>query len=133
MAWLARRAAVGFLLLMVSTAVAHPPSRATEREIVRIQGHPGAARDGGEHAIVLAALAADHPFAATEFRVFGFGEGDVPDTPPASGQRFVLQGSRELLARFGSARPEQTVTILADHHPGSKDLFLLTLDLCPPR
>lgn len=34
-------------------------------------------------------------------------------------------------SRFFAADPEQTVTILAEHRPGSSDLFVLTLDLCP--
>jgi hypothetical protein len=75
--------------------------------------------------LVLAALGADHPFAASDLRTFGFG--DVP--PP--GTRFTLQGSRDLLVWFPGARPDQTVTILAEHRPGSSDLFVLTLDICP--
>jgi hypothetical protein len=41
--------------------------------------------------------------------------------------------ARDLLARYAAAGPEQTVTILAEHRPGSSDLFVLTLDLCPSR
>jgi hypothetical protein len=37
-----------------------------------------------------------------------------------------------VLAALGAgAKPDQTVTILAEHRPGSSDLFVLTLDLCP--
>jgi hypothetical protein len=57
----------------------------------------------------------------------------VPPSEPQPGSRFTLQGPRDLLARFAAARPEQTVTILAEHRPGSSDLFVLTLDLCPSR
>jgi hypothetical protein len=32
--------------------------------------------------------------------------------------------------RWLLAKPDQTVTILAEHRPGSSDLFVLTLDLC---
>jgi len=41
--------------------------------------------------------------------------------------------ARDLLARYAAAGPEQTVTILAEHRPGSIDVFVPALDPCPSR
>ncbi|MCW5890786.1 MAG: hypothetical protein KIT14_09560 [bacterium] len=125
-----RRAAVWAVLWVA--LVGHGPERTPSREIVRLQGHrsAGAAADaGGATALVVSALGTDHPFAVSDLRTFGFAEQTNDDTV---GQKVVLQGSRELLSRFANARPEQTVTILAERRSGSSDLFLLALDLCPP-
>ena len=99
---------------------------------MRIQGHPGSVTPPATATpLVLVALGTEHPFAASDVRTFGFAE--VPPVEPRPGTRFVLQGARDLLARYAAARSDQTVTILAEHRPGSSDLFVLTLDLCPPR
>ncbi len=119
--------AVACVALLAGTAVAHPPPRGGERELVRVRGHLAEAKDGGTP-LVLTALGREHRFAAAEFRTFGFG--DTPDATPTA-SRFTLQGPRDLLARFVAARPDQTVVILADHRSGSSDLFVLALDLCP--
>jgi hypothetical protein len=42
-----------------------------------------------------------------------------------------VRGPRDLLTRFAAAKADQIVTILAEHRPGSSDLFVLTLDICP--
>jgi hypothetical protein len=123
--------AIACSVFLLSLAAAHPPPRTNPRELVRIQGHPGPVTPPATATpLVLVALGTEHHFAASEVRSFGFAE--VPPVEPQPGTRFVLQGSRDLLARYAAARPDQTVTILAEHRPGSSDLFVLTLDLCPP-
>jgi hypothetical protein len=109
------------------SALGHPPPRAAVRELVRIQGH----RVGGTAGdAVLVALGIEHRFAAAAWERYGL-SGDETAPPPE--RRLVLQGKRDLLARFAAARPDQTVTILGERRPGSADLFVLALDLCPPR
>lgn len=121
------RAAVWIVLW--AALAGHAPERPPAREIVRLQGHRGAATDaGGGTALVVSALGTEHPFVASDLRVFGFTE-QASDDPV--GQKVVLQGSRELLSRFANARPHQTVTILAERRTGSSELFLLALDVCP--
>jgi hypothetical protein len=109
-------------------AVAHPPPQTQNREIVRLTGHRSADAPAPAGRTFLSALGAEHPFAATARDAYRL----TPDeaTPPTL--LYTLQGPRALLARFASARPDQTIAILAEHHPGSDNLFLLALDLCPP-
>ena len=124
--------AIAWGVLLLGVAAAHPPPRSNPRELLRLQGHPGTVTPPATATpLVLVALGSEHAFAASEVRTFGFT--DVPPTEPPPGTRFVLQGARDVLARYAAARPDQTVTILAEHRPGSSDLFVLTLDLCPPR
>ena len=123
--------------LVLAAAVAahgHPAPPMATRELVRIQGQrTNAAVPAIKRRLILVALGTEQPFAATDWQVFGFSDAppSVP-TPPATPVRFSLQGDRELLARFAAVRAEQTVTLLAEHRPGSTDLFVLTLDVCPP-
>ncbi|MFN8545240.1 MAG: hypothetical protein U0807_13685 [Candidatus Binatia bacterium] len=121
--------AVAALLLAPVAGLAHPPPRTPNREIVRLQGHRRAAGTAAAGEMTLVALGAEHPFTATDRQAFSLAEGDA--AKPAD--RYALQGPRDLLARFAAARPDQTVTILAEHRPGTPNLFLLALDLCPPR
>jgi hypothetical protein len=79
----------------------------------------------------IAALGVDHPFAATDVRTFGFGDAAGDATPV--GAHVVLQGPRDQLTRFTTARADQLVTILAERRAGGTDLFLLTIDLCPAK
>lgn len=116
-----------------AVAAAHQPARTAAREIVRIQGRRGVAPAGVAvvREVVLVALGQEHRFSATDWQRFGFGD-EAAAAPAEERPRLVLQGKREQLAHFAAARPEQTVTILAERRPGSADLFLLALDLCPP-
>ena len=62
---------------------------------------------------------------------FPVGEGAVAAASEFERARLVLQGPRELLARFAAARADQTVTMLAERRLGGSDLFVIALDLCP--
>jgi hypothetical protein len=115
---------------LAAPALAHPPPRTQRREIVRLQGHRDAAGTVSDGRMTLVVLGTEHAFAASARQVFALTD-EEPAPPPAD--RYTLQGPRDLLAHLAAARPEQTVTILGEHRPGSSDLFVLTLDLCPPR
>jgi hypothetical protein len=127
------------VLAAAVTARGHTPPRMATRELVRIQGYrTKTAGAGVQRRLVLTALGVEQSFAATDFQVFGFSDAPppgaaTPSATPTTPEHFVLQGSREVLTRFAAARPQQTVTLLAEHRPGSTNLFVLTLDLCPPR
>jgi hypothetical protein len=69
-------------------------------------------------------------FAATEWRSFAFFDPAGAPTPAEPAQ-LTLQGERPVLHRIASARPDQRITILAERRPGSPDMFVLTVDLCP--
>ena len=126
-----RVATIAGILLAAAVAVAHEPPKTVTRELVRLQGFRRADGDAPAGQMTLRAQGTDQPFAATERRVFGLtADGDAA---PKTADRYVLQGPRALIARFSGARPEQTVSILAEHHPGSADLFVLALDLCPAK
>jgi len=122
-----RRLVMAALLAFPALAVAHNPPSPAIREIVRLKGQRRA--DGAAPAgrMQLVALGSEHPFAASERDAYSLTAEDA--AKPAD--RYTLQGPRLLLARFAAARPEQTIVILAEHRPGSADLFVLKLDLCP--
>lgn len=128
------RQALTVLLVALSTAsvMAHPQAGAPPRELVRLQGSRSDAKAGaGVTTLMVAALGVDHPFAATDVRTFGFGDAASEATPV--GAHLVLQGPRDLLTRFTTARADQQVTILAERRAGAADLFVLTVDLCPAK
>ncbi len=124
---LALAAALG----LPAAAGAHGPPKVVVRELVRLQGFRRADGPASAGRMTLRAQGVDQPFAATDRQAFALT--DEGEETPKVADRYVLQGPRPLLAKFGAARPEQTVTILAEHRPGGADLFLLTLDLCPPK
>ncbi len=129
-AWRVVAAACAALLLAAGAGRAHPPPPPLQaRELIRLQGHrrPGGAAPAGR--LELTALGRAHVFAATVRAAYSLTAAEA--TTPAT--RYTLQGPRPLLARFADARPDQLVTILAEHRAGSVDLFLLALDLCPPQ
>jgi len=114
-------------------ADAHKQSAPNVRELVRIQGHRG--RQPIDVPLVRAAellvLGQQHQFQATTWRRLNLDE-TTDSSSEEVATRFTLQGDRATLQRFSAARPEQLVTILAERRPGSRDLFVLALDLCPP-
>jgi hypothetical protein len=122
------------VLAIPAAAHGHPVQPQANRELIRIQGYRTAGTPPAmKRRLVLVALGSEHSFAATEWQVFGFSEAGPPATPSnAAAQRFALQGDREDLARFAASGAQQRVTLLAEHRPGSADLFILALDLCPP-
>jgi hypothetical protein len=121
------------LALLAGAALAHPIQPNTPaRELIRLQGHRADTKAGaGVTTMQIAALGVDHPFAATDVRTFGFG-GTSGDATPV-GAHVVLQGPRDQLYKFTTARADQLVTILAERRAGGTDLFLLTIDLCPEK
>ncbi len=120
------------MALGAALADAHPPPKTVLREIVRLQGTRRADGDAPAGPMTLRAQGTEHPFAASFRQAYGLIENENEGAPKVA-DRYTLQGPRELLNQFASARPNQTVTILAEHRPGSTDLFLLALDLCPPK
>ena len=129
---LGRRQLLGLLVALLvrsRTGFAHQPLPAADRDFVRLQGYRRSDGVAPAGRIELMALGATHPFAATAHDVYGLSA----ETPGKPGDRYALQGPRPLIARFTGARADQLITILAEHRPGSTDLFVLALDLCPPR
>ena len=118
-------------LLAAPLATAHEPPKVVVRELVRLQGFRRADGDAPAGRMVLRAQGADQPFAALERRAFALAAEGAE--PPTVADRYTLQGPRALLARFADSRPDQTVTILAERRPGASDLFVLAIDLCPPK
>lgn len=125
-AW--RSLTVGAAIAVFAGAVpAHQPERTVMRELVWLKGRRGAA----DAPLVLVALGAEHRFAVAELKRFPVGEGAAAAATEFERARLVLQGPRELLARFAAARADQTVTMLAERRAGGSDLFVIALDLCP--
>jgi len=128
-------------LLLVGAALALAPAPAGAhnltpqpvRELLRVQGYKAPAPRGTAAAreVVFLVLGQQVHFAATEWRTFAFFESGQP--PPPEPAQVGLQGERPLLHSLATARPDQRITILAERRPGSADVFLLAVDLCPPR
>ncbi len=119
--------------LLAPPAPAHKLAGQSVRELVRIQGYrsPAPSSVPVVRELTLAVLGRQLPFAAVEWRVFSLAEagGESEPTAPAA---LALQGERTLLRRIATARTDQRLTLLAERRPGSSDLFLLAVDLCPP-
>lgn len=129
-----RRARIAVLVLFVlaaSVVRAAADGKAT-RSILRLQGHRVGAEPAQSTAeeMVLTARGVQHRFRVTDRRRFALGQPDA--TPARERDRLTLQADFDVLARFAKARPDQLITILGEQRPGSGDLFVLTLDLCPP-
>jgi hypothetical protein len=122
---------VSCAILLPSSGLAHRPEKGPGRELVQIQGYKNVLPRGVtvEREIALISLAEKYSFHATRWLQITPGNGAPVKTPEPS--TLVLQGSPGDLNRFAAARPEQRVSILAERRPGSSDLFVLTLDLCP--
>ena len=72
------------------------------------------------------------PFHAVDWQVFALVT-DQKETIAPMPDTLTVQGTREVLARIAGARGEQRVSILAEHRPGSGEVFVLALDLCPEK
>jgi hypothetical protein len=111
-------------------AAAHPEASRVIREIVRIQGHLGATPAGVpvQRDVTLLVLADRYEMKVTDFQVFGTTEAPVGAVEPSE---IRVQGDRAKLAELAQVSG-QRVTILGERRPGSSEIFLLALDLCPP-
>lgn len=127
-------AAVVAASLVAAAAVAHDVTPQPVRELVRIQGFKAPAPAGTQVAreVDLVVLGQPVHFAATDWRTFAFFDPKAAPTP-AEPSQVTLQGERSHLHSIIAARPEQRVTILAERRPGSANVFVLTVDLCPPQ
>jgi len=126
--------AIGIAMMTASPAHAHTFKTHPVRELVRLQGYRAPAPQGATDVrdITLVVLGQQLRFAATDWRVYAFT--DTPDLPPREEPpQAILQGDRSMLHGITAARPDQQITILAERRPGSADLFVLTVDLCPSR
>jgi hypothetical protein len=134
-------------VLGAASAEAHDTPRTAMRELVRLQGFAEApkadAADGAGAAgeseagasgaaggFVLVVHGREIPFEVVDRQVFrAVASAGRPSEPEP--QKLVLQGERALLARIGSARPDQKVTILGERRPGGDELFVAAVDRCP--
>lgn len=121
----------GVLAVVVGPAAAHPEASRVIREIVRLQGTFGAAPASipVQREVTLLVLADRYPMKVTDWQIFGTAEAPLGATEP---NELRIQGDRVKLAEFAEIKGEQRVTILGERRPGSSELFLLALDLCPP-
>jgi hypothetical protein len=115
----------------------HPPAPSAPRELLRLQGHIGAAaaEEKTLREVVLQALGKAPHLYASDWRRFSSSE-QPPIELAQERARFAVEGTRKELAALAGARPDQLVTILADlaeQRSGASDLCLLALDLCPAR
>jgi len=126
-----RIAAAAIALLPVSVA-AHNLAPQPMRELLRIQGYKAPAPAGVEvtREVTFIVLGQQVRFAANEWRAFAFFDPSL-QTPSPEPAQLLLQGERPTLHSITAARPDQRVTILAERRPGSPDLFVLAVDLCP--
>lgn len=136
MVGVARLLAVAVLAVAATAlpAAAHNQAPQPVRELVRIQGYKAPAPQGVTVAreAVLLVLGQEVHFAANEWRAFAFFDPSGAP-PPAEPPRLALQGDRALLHSINTARPDQRISILGERRPGSVNLFVLAVDLCPPR
>ena len=129
---LAALIAVIAAVLPLGPAAAHNLAPQPLREMLRIQGYKAPAPPGAAVTRELTMIVLGQPvrFAATEWRVFAFFDSSA-QTPPAEPAQVLVQGERPMLHNITAARPDQRITILAERRPGSSDLFVLAVDLCP--
>jgi hypothetical protein len=101
-------------------------------ESARRQGYKAPAPSGVQvdREVVFTVLGQPIRFAANEWRAFSFSE--TPGRPPApEPPQMALQGERALLRRISTARSDQRISLLAERRPGSVEVFVLAVDLCP--
>jgi hypothetical protein len=133
-AWRRAGGVAAVLALVASAAHAHDVSLKPVRELLRIQGYrmPAPAGVTPLRELKMTVLGRAIPLAVIEWRTFVFRDAN-PDKRPNEPTGVVLQGERPMLSRITSAKPEQQITILAERRPGSSDVFVLTVDLCPAK
>jgi hypothetical protein len=130
-----RAVALAALLAMgvagsVDLASAHPQTPRVLREIVRLQGYlgdppPGVASSGE---MTLVVFSERHRLRVTDWQVFGTSDVAPSEECPSE---LRLQGDRAQLAGIASLAGRR-ITLLGERRPGSGEVFLLALDVCPP-
>jgi hypothetical protein len=113
------------------TAMAHPKTTPSVREILRLQGHKMS--EGGsceEKALRLAVFGAESILCLGDFRRLALAT-DQPPELAAEPKKLDLRGERSLLARYVNATSDHQITILGEWRPGRSDVFVITVDLCP--
>lgn len=125
-------AVFAILLFFGAPAPGHGPERVVNRQIVRLQGYratpPADVKVVRE--IILVVHGKEQRFWAMDWRRFGVEQ--PSGVTPVERERLNLRADFADAARFTNARGDQRITILAEQRPGSADLFVLALDLCPP-
>lgn len=126
-----RAASIALLVAVLLAPAARGADPKPARGIVRLQGYRVAPTEApANDEMVLNARGVDHRFRVTDRRRFELAQSG--QTPAHERDRLTLQADFDVLARFAKARPDQQITILGEQRAGSSDLFILTLDLCPP-
>jgi hypothetical protein len=120
--------------LRPATVHAHEPSRMRTREIVRLAGWFGPPPPGASVAreVAVSAQGKARTLHATDWQVYALVAEQKEQVAPAP-ESVVLQGARADIAAVAGARPDQRVSILAERRPGTGELFLLAVELCPPK
>ena len=130
LALVATMASIAIVVSYARVASAHNQAPLVVREIVRLQGYLGDLPSGlaarGE--TTLQVLAERYRVRVTDWQVFSTTENAAVESPPPE---LRLQGSREDLAKL-AAMSNRRITVLAERRPGSTEIFLLALDVCPP-
>jgi len=137
----ARRAAAALLALATLLLAllpdgvrAHEPSRMRTREIVRLAGWFAPPPDGtaAVRTVKIRAQGKERTLHATAWEVYAL-VADQQEQVATAPDDVSLQGSRADLGAVAGARPEQRVSLLAERRPGTAELFLLSVELCPAR
>jgi len=130
LALIANMASIAIVFSYPRGASAHNQAPLVVREIVRLQGYLGDLPSGlaarGE--TTLQVLAERYRVRVTDWQVFSTTENVAVESPPPE---LRLQGNREDLAKL-AAMSNRRITVLAERRPGSTEIFLLALDVCPP-
>ncbi len=119
------------LLSDAGPAWTHDIPRTAIRELVRLQGHVRPQGDAASHDVMaLSVNGRELSFVVGDRQVF-IAVGAAGRPTQKEPVQVVVRGARELLARIAGARPNQRVTLLAERRPGSAEMFVASVDLCP--
>ena len=127
------RVTVGLFLVVASVGDAngHEIKRTAVRELVRLQGWVRPATEAEKDDVIeLSVNGRVLPFVIHDRQVF-ISVGASGRPAEKESPRVVVQGTRELLSRIAEATAQQRVTLLGERRPGSAELFVAAVDLCP--